>query len=264
MSLPDLSNWDDTKTALHQSMQVLRSTRLLGVNPLPSELEYSTIPTQTGATTGTLNFGGELRLDYLRAAVAYEKDEAEVFAVELNGHNQTSLFDAVFAAFAEAGLKLEPNRKKVTETTPFTIDLDKAKDYAALQWRMVNVLARVKAQMYGAQTPIALWPHGFDVSTLWFAQGMDEHKDPQLNMGFSPGTADVGQPYVYFYAWPVPDGLPDKLPANVTWNTSWSTPGGIIPYDQFANADDPESLLVATLVEVYHTASTLLKANLPD
>jgi hypothetical protein len=113
--------------------------------------------------------------------------------------------------------------------------------------------------MFGPQTPIILWPHGFDQSTLWFVDGMDEHKDPQINVGFSPGTSDVGQPYFYFYAWPVPDRLPEKLPDAIWWNTAWSTPGGVLTYEKFANESDPDAFVTHVLDEVYQTASAMLK-----
>ena len=261
MILPDLSNWDDTKTALHQSMQALRSTRLLGVEPMPNDLHYGTLPTPTGATTGPLNFGGRLNLDYTRGAVFYERDGAEVFSVELSSHNQTSLFDAVFAAFKNAGHDLDPNRSKVTETTPFKLDIDQAKTYAEVQWRMFGVLAELKARMYGPQTPIILWPHGFDLSTIWFVDGMDEHNDPHMNVGFSPGTSDVGQPYFYFYAWPVPDKLAAQIRPELEWNPNWGTPGAVLAYDKFANADDPEAFAADILFNSYQLASSLLKAN---
>lgn len=261
MTLPSLSNWDDTRTALHQALQPLRSARLLSVDPLPSELEYSTQPTMTGATTGPLHFGGALSLDYTQGAVIYEQDGQQVFGVELKGHNQTSLFDAVFAEFAKAGHKLEPNRGKVTETTPFQLDLDQANAYAEVQFRMFNVLAALKANMYGPQTPIVLWPHGFDLSTIWFVDGMDERKNPQVCFGFSPGTPDVGQPYFYFYAWPVPAGLSAKIHPTQSWNSDWSTPGAVLTYDKFANAAQPEAVVTDILVQSYHLASSMQKAS---
>lgn len=261
MTLPDLSNWDDTRNALHQSLQVLRAARLLGVEPLPNELEYSTIPTPTGASTGPLNFGGELRLDFVQAAVIYARDGAEVFRVALDGHSQTSLFDAVFAEFERVGHRLMPDRKKITETVPFALDKTQAATYAGVMWRMYGILARVKAHFYGPQTPLVLWPHGFDLSTVWFVDGMDEHRDPQMNFGFSPGTPDIGQPYFYFYAWPVPGGLPDRLPPLINWNSDWSTPGGFIRYDQFAGHDDPDTLVMDALVGAYNVASGMLKAG---
>ena len=257
MSLPD--NWHATKTALHQSMQVLRSTRLLGVDPMPSDLHYSAIPTAYGATSGPMSFGGELRFDYARAAYIYHKDGADVFTVSLDGQNQTSLFDAVFAEFEKAGHKFDPNRKKVTETETFAIDKAAAVIYAEVQWRMYGVLGQLKGRMYGPQTPIALWPHGFDLSTLWYVDGMDEHKDPHINFGFSPGTPDVGQPYFYFYAWPAPDGLGDKVPDAITWNAEWGTPGGVLKYEQFANQSDPDGMVLDIMTACYRVASQALK-----
>ena len=261
MSLPALSNWDDTKTALHQAMQVLRSTRLLGVDSMPNDLHYSTLPTRTGASTGPLRFGGVLRLDYASGAIVYEREEQEVFVVELKGQNQTSLFDDVFSEFEKAGHTLAPNRDKITETAPFKLDLDQARTYATVQRRMFQVLAEVKSHMFGAQTPLVLWPHGFDLSTIWFAEGMDEHNDPQINFGFSPGTPDVGQPYFYFYAWPLPDGLSDQLRPTLEWNTDWGTPGAVLAYDKFASEADPEAVATDILIQSYHTASSLVKSS---
>jgi hypothetical protein len=256
VSLPDLSNWDATKTALHQSLQVIRSARLLGVDPMPSDLHYSAIPTAYGASSGPLNFGGELRLDYAKAAYIYHKEGAEVFSVSLEGQNQTTLFDAVFAEFES----LEPNRGKVTETSAFVINKAAAATYAQLQWRMYAVLGQLKGRMYGPQTPIALWPHGFDLSTIWYVDGMDEHNDPHINFGFSPGTPDVGQPYFYFYAWPAPDGLSDQVPEVITWNPEWGTPGGLLKYEQFANQSDPDGMVLEALTACYRVASEMLKA----
>ena len=262
MSLPELSNWDDTKTALHQAMQVLRSARLLGVDPMPVELEYSTIPIPEGATTGKLSFGGELQLDYTQGAIVYvDKNGNEAFKFALNGHTQTSLFDTVFQAFADAGTPLEPSRSKITESTPFNLDLGQAQTYAQVQWQMYLILSAVKGRMLGPQTPVALWPHGFDLSTIWFAEGMDEHNDPQMNFGFSPGTPDIGQPYFYVYAFPLPEGFSDALPDIFNWNTSWSTPGGYIRYDQFATADDAEGVIANALISAYQIGSKLLHRN---
>ncbi|PJF41706.1 MAG: hypothetical protein D6737_10495 [Chloroflexi bacterium] len=261
-SLPPLNNWESTRAALHQSLQPLRSTRLLGSEEQPNELHYSTWPTPYGATTGPLNFGGELKLDYGRGAVIYERDGAEVFGVTLQGKNQTSLFDAVFAEFEKAGHEFEPNRSKVTETTPYDFNPSLAKDYAEAQWRVYTAMARFKATVFGAQSPIVLWPHGFDLSTLWFPAGVDEHKDPQMNFGFSPGTPD--RPYLYFYAWPHPAELPEAeterppLPYNGQWVT-WSGPGAMFMYDDFVNEANPEEAITNALRAAYELVSPMMR-----
>jgi hypothetical protein len=259
MPLATLSNWDDTRIALHQSMQVLRSARLLGVDPLPNSLEYGTIPMPYGATTGPLKFGGELLLDFAQAAIVYRDHGKEVFRVGLAGHNQTSLFDTVFAELAKAGLKLDPNRGKITNTTPFKISLEQVQTYTSVMWRMYTALARFRAHVYGWMSPVVMWPHGFDLSFLWFARGSEERSDPHLNFGFSPGTPDIGQPYVYFYAYPAINGLDKALPSNMRWHTAWSSPGGVLEYDKFASANDPEAVVEDTLLDAFRAASALMK-----
>lgn len=253
--LPALSNWEATRTALHQSLHVLRSTRLLGVDPLPNSLEYGTFPTAYGATTGPLKFGGELQLDFTEAAIIYRKDGVDVFSVPLTGHNQTSLFDTVFAKFGKAGHHFQPNRGKITNTTPFNLNRETAQNYAGVMWRMYTALARVRGRFLGWMTPVTLWAHGFDLSLLWFPGGTEESKDPHLNFGFSPFTPDVGQPYVYFYASPVIPGLDAAVPSPMRWHTAWATPGGVLEYEKFAGASDPEAVVEDVLLQVYHAAS---------
>lgn len=257
--LPVLPNWDETRTALHQSLQVLRSTRLLGVDPLPNSLEYGATPTSYGATTGPLKFGGELRLNFANGAIVFQRDEVEMFKVPLMGHNQTSLFDAVFVQLARVGHNLEPNRSKITNTAPFNFSLEAAALYAGVMWRMYTALARFRGRILGWMTPITLWPHGFDLSFLWFANGMEETKDPHVNFGFSPFTPDVGQPYMYFYAYPIVAGLDKAVPSPMRWHTTWATPGGVLAYDTFAGASDPEAMVEEILSQVYRAALAKMK-----
>ena len=48
---------------------------------------------------------------------------------------------------------------------------------------MFQMLAVVKASMFGPQNPLVLWPHGFDLSTLWFVDGMVEASNQFLIPG---------------------------------------------------------------------------------
>jgi hypothetical protein len=103
-------------------------------------------------------------------------------------------------------------------------------------------------------TPVTLWPHGFDLSFLWFPSGTEETKDPHVNFGFSPFTPDVGQSYVYFYAYPVVPGLEMDVPSPMRWHTTWATPGGVLEYDKFAGVGDPEAMVEEILSTVYRAA----------
>lgn len=261
MTLPALSNWDDTRTGLHQSLTPLLLAHLASVDPLPNALRYGMTPTSIGAMTFPLKIGGTLIADFTRLEIRYEDNGKSGFTVAFGGHSQRSLVQAVFAELAEAGHRLEPDMTKAEDTTTLKIDPALAHDYAGVQWRMALALARLKAHFTGFQTPVLVWGHGFDLSTLWFASGSDDHKDPHINFGFSPGTPDVGQPYVYFYAYPAIGGLQNRIPAVLSWHTTWSTPGGVLKYDTLRNASDPDGLIVESLLDVYRVAERMLRTG---
>ncbi len=260
MSLPRLTEWTATRDALHQAMQVLRAARKLGVQEQPNWLHLATIPQRRGASTGELSLGGSMHLDYARAAVTWRADGVEQFAIPLEGTNQRALFEDVFDRLRDLGhAGLDPDRAKVTRDEPFALQRSAGEAYAEAQWRLFEAIARYKAGIRGYQTPIALWPHGFDLSTLWFARGEDEAKDPHLNIGFSPGTPDIGEAYVYVYASPAVDGLAAHLPEDIQWTTSWSTPGGVLRWSRIRAQADPVSYVADVLTDVHATAAERMR-----
>ncbi|HEC65934.1 MAG TPA: hypothetical protein ENI23_11630 [bacterium] len=248
--LPKLKNFNDTRDSLRQAMQPLRSTRLGGSDVLPNNLNYGTFPTKYGATTGQLNFGGELQLDFLKLEIRYEKDGKEIFEVPLNGKDQVSLFNEVFEKFGEAGISLEPERDKITEKSEFKLDSSVAKEYAETQHRVYTAMDKFRSGLTGTNTPIILWPHGFDLSFLSFIKGNKEGKDPHINFGFSPGFGEQ-RPYLYFYVWPVKEELFEvKLPLEGKWNKDWGTPGVSFGYDGLREVEDPEETIYKTLSSI--------------
>jgi hypothetical protein len=180
--------------------------------------------------------------------------------IPLAGHAQISLADAVVEAFAQAGYKVEPNRAKITHETPLEVDAGLAADYAEALYRVFTALARFRARLLGPLSPMIVWPHGFDLSFLWFAgQGMEERQDAHMNFGFSPGSPGLERPYVYSYAWPLPDRLTSlPLPAPSRWHTTGWT-GMLLDYDQFARDRDPEGVIESVLRDVHMTVSPRLR-----
>ncbi len=261
MSLPQLINWDDTRVGLHQALTALLLVRINALDPLPNALRHSMIPIPGGVTTGRLKFGGTLSLNYESQSLQYSEDGKARFTLPIIGQSQRSLAEAVLEKLEELGHSIEADLSMAESTAAFTIDPPKAADYAQVQWRMSQMLARLKARFVGFQTPVALWAHGFDISTLWFAKGNDEHTHPHVNFGFSPGTTDIGEPYVYYYMWPPPQGLEENKPDLAILNTQWRTPGCYIPYSRFVGAHDPEAVLVEALLQVYDFATTALASR---
>jgi Family of unknown function (DUF5996) len=260
MTLPRYADWKEAVPALHQAAQILNAARLASLPPMPNALRHSLRPIPTGATSGPLGQGVALTLDYAQGTILIQPgDDREIMPVSLNGSSQESLFNTVFAGLAQTGHPIDADRSKITHRDPFDLDLTQAKLYAEVQWRMFQMLAVVKASMFGPQNPLVLWPHGFDLSTLWFVDGMVEEADAHLNFGFSPGTSDVGQPYVYFYAYPALNDLRSQLPDLVTWATGWHSPGGYITYERFANESQPEQMLAELMIGVLRQASEMLR-----
>ncbi len=256
--LPKLINSKRTLESLREAMQPLRSARFAGCVPLPNKIEYSVHSRPYGASTGELTFGGELQLDYVEAQIRYEKEGKNVFTVNLKGENQVSLSDKVIKLLNDNRCSVEPDKEKITETTTFEIDPEVAKNYAEVQHRISTSLARVQGQMNGYKTAVALWPHGFDLSFLWFKDGHDEMKDPHMNFGFSPGIGE-DEPYLYFYAWPTPlEMLQKKLPEGGNWQSTWNAPGARFGYSSLQKHGNPEEHIEQLLLKLYHDVEPIL------
>lgn len=251
--LPALINWNATRDALHQGMQVMRCVSLLGRDPTPNQLEYSSYPASYGATTGPLNIGGEFKYDFNQLKFIYSEDDEEVFSVSLIGESQKSVFEKVSTEFErlDGGNSLDDS--KISEDKSLLINPMHASDFADAQYKVFRAMSVFRSRLNGNQTPIVLWPHGFDLSFIWFfdRSGYDEKKHKHMNFGFSPGMGKQ-RPYLYFYAWPVPKGLVGtKLPANGRWIEQWDTPGGAFDYDHFVKFKKPEEEIANTLKKVY-------------
>lgn len=257
--LPVLKNYHRTLESLREALQSLRSVRFAGCAPMPNKLEYSVLSRPYGASTGELTFGGELQLDYVQAEIRYVKDKETIFTVNLRGKNQVSLADKVFAKFEENSCTIDPERKKITETTEFEIIPEVAKDYAQIQHRIATALFKVGKSLTGSRTDVTLWPHGFDLSLLWFKEGKDEMTDPHMNFGFSPGLGE-DEPYLYFYAWPTPKGLTNiELSHGGQWQSTWNAPGARFGFSTLLEQDDPDKFIEELFLELYRQTEPLLK-----
>ena len=130
MPLPTVSRWDETRQRLHQALQIVSAVRLAGVDPMPNELQFSTWPARSGVTTGPLKFGGSLDFDYTHGSISYQHEGETLFSVDIGGHSQVSLADAVFTALASVGHSLTPTRKRITESASLKLNGDDARAFA--------------------------------------------------------------------------------------------------------------------------------------
>lgn len=259
MSLPALSNWEATHAGLHQAAQVLGGFRKAAAKPLPNYAHLGLFVTPQGVTTSKLPNAGELVLDFTKQAVRYNHPDHSSTDIPLEGQSQMTLADSIQVALRHAGHAIEPDRGKITNSDLWKIDPVTASDYAAALHSIYTAIARFRGRLLGSLSPMIVWPHGFDLSFLWFPKGADESKDPHMNFGFSPGSPGFPRPYIYIYAHPIPEGfMAIKLPEGARWNREKWT-GVLIDYDYLAGHADHEGLLENMLHEIYAASEPLMQ-----
>jgi hypothetical protein len=260
MALPALANWDSTRVGLHQAAQVVGAIRRVDAAPLPNWLQLALEVVPDGVTSGELapSIGGELVLNFAQQAIIYTCPADKVYTIPLEGHTQVLLLDAVLAAMDEAGHPVQPDRSKITGQEQLNVHPEASREYNQVLYSIYTGIARFRGRLFGGMSRMVVWPHGFDLSFLWFPQGLDESKDPHMNFGFSPGSPGFPRPYIYAYAHPIPEGMFDvKLPAPARWTTeSWK--GVVIDYDALAADINPEWKLEQMLLEIHSAISQLM------
>lgn len=258
MTLPPLKNWEATRDSLHQAAQVLSVIKKACIAPQPNALHLSMRIVPEGLSTGALSIG-TFTLNYGTGAIDYYSfPDSQPSHVPLSHHNPRllpmQLMQEVAKARPDQTLRVLPKASDLT--TPFMIDPQIGAEYASVQYTVFTALARFRARVTGLMTPLVVWPHGFDLSMLWFPPGgsgsPDEQTVPHLNFGFSPFSAGFPRPYLYVYAWPTPKNLNNKLlPSPAKWhNGSWT--GVVVDYDALRvsmKAETPPAFKIETLYE---------------
>jgi hypothetical protein len=229
-----------------------------------------------GLSTDLLPSGGTVALDFARAALVYTPAAGAAIQIELAGQSQPSLFEALVAALDARGAGLapiscqhrsftqaflaaldardhvfKPKPGELTNDAPLAVDARVSAEYGRALYRVFTAAARFRARLAGPQTPIVVWPEHFDLSTLWFPTN-DRSDDAQvMNFGFAPFDGSTERPYLYAYAYPMPEGFERlPLPAPARWHTE-TYKGLFASYDDLARADDPEELIESLFAAVY-------------
>ena len=257
--LPALSNWDMTRTALHQSAQVIGAVRAAAAAPEPNwgHLGLRVVP--EGLTTGVLPAVGELVLDFRTLTILYKPTNQDQIGFALAQHSQVSLANAIGNALIAVGHPTMLKRDKITSETIFDIDADVAADYARVLFLLYEIFRSFRESLPGEKSRLVVWPHGFDLSFLWFATEAESEQASHMAFGFSPHSDGLERPYLYTYAYPVPDGLTDlELPELTSWHTKGWT-GTVTRYDALIAEPDPVTATESLLHHLFGQVSPLLR-----
>jgi hypothetical protein len=248
--LPRLTEWDATKDALHRTADVLGKVRKAFSPRLPNALHLALLTRPWGLTTGALDFGGSVELHFSPPEVRVHVGQ-ESHAIALATSSPARLREGIVRLLNLSGVDTDA-LPVIDDTRDFDLDPAQSAEYGRILYSISRGWMAVRADFLGAVTPMVVWPHGFDLSMLWFpGTTLDEKNDPHVNMGFSPGSSGLPRPYLYAYVWPVPEGLTGKaLPSPARWHTDGWT-GALIPLDELPDNHD----LDATLREVFQVLS---------
>ncbi|HEU5102875.1 MAG TPA: DUF5996 family protein [Roseiflexaceae bacterium] len=283
-SLPALANWERSSDSLHEAAMLLGAIRQLARAREANYLELAMRVERTGLSTDTLPGGGVVLFDFERAALTYTPKAGTPITIPLAGQSQASLIEALLIAmdtrgegllarpddqwsFTQAllmrldrgGHPFKPKPGELTNDAQLTIDARVSAEYAQALDRIFTAMARFRARLAGPQTPIVVWPEHFDLSTLWFPTNDRSDEAKVMNFGFAPFDGATERPYLYAYAYPMPEGFEQlPLPAPASWHTEgWK--GMFVAYDDLARADDPEALIEALFEHVYALLAPTLR-----
>jgi hypothetical protein len=240
-----------------------------------------------GVESQVLPMGGRIGVDFRSRAMTLTRPGGEERRFELAEHSQASLFRALLEelkadelaevlrdlpegslvegfvarlhAEGRAGASLTV--EAVTGDRPLVVDPRTGSDYAEVLHGVFTGLARFRARLEGHWTPLILWPHHFDISTLWFHLSnpeMDDH-GPHLNFGFSPFTpGQYPEPYLFVYAYPYPEPFdPPPLPAPAFWHDEgWR--GVVVRYEDLRRQADPVGLVEEIALQIFRALAPLL------
>ncbi len=261
---PTLENALGDLRQLHRVAGVLGAINQFDRIPETNHLEQTLRVERSGLSTGKLPSGHTFALDLERLEL-----RADELRIALNGLGQRGLLEAALEATKlapdvpsfTAGLEakgVHVDAADLLNDAPIQINPSVATDYAGVLWRVFTAISRFRARLTGPVTPVAVWPHGFDLSTLWFSTPRALESAPHMNYGFAPFDRSGSTPYLYAYAYPMPDGFERlPLPEGARWNTQgWN--GMVVPYDEMVRTDDPEALIESVLLAVHGTLSPTL------
>jgi hypothetical protein len=256
--LDALSQWEPTRSTLHAISGVLAALRKAYTEPQPLALHLSLYISPTGLSTGGTS-AGRFVLNFANATIEYYKPNHTVVWLPLTRYATSA--DLMGALLGEITADMPDMSVPVIhapEIAPLYIREEQISAYGQTLQMIYTAISRVRGRLLGAMTPIVVWGHGFDVSTLWFKGGELDENQPHINIGFSPGSAGLSRPYIYVYAYPMPEDFETlPLPSLARWYTeSWN--GAVIDYDSLRTQESPLAMLETQLTEIFDLLETRL------
>jgi hypothetical protein len=284
-SLPPLplEQWRDSKTTLHQMLQVVGKVKLARA---PRRNHWWHVPlyvSARGLATGPLPNGWgnfELEFDFLDHRLTLRASDGMRNQIDLTGQSVASFSEAAMGLLESAGIRVEiphPHPFDMGVVVPWDDNRAPApydREYVTRFWRILvavePLFQEFGGRFTGKSSPVHVFWHSMDLALTRFSgrrapdmPGADPvtreaYSHEVVSFGFWAGDDDTPEPAFYSYTAPEPEGLRDQplRPAAARWATVRGGSMALYPYEAFRAADDPRASLLEFLDSAYLAGAT--------
>lgn len=284
----ELTDWQDTYTALQLRTQIIGKTRL-ALAPMQNHWWQTALYVTTrGLTTSPMPVGertAEIELDLHGHELILTTNDGVLRSLPLRAQPISAFYREYMELLRSEGIEpnIWPVPVEMTETIPFPDDDEHtaydphavSRCFDALV-QVDRVLKEFRGEFVGKCSPVHFWWGAFDMACTRFSgRRAPQHPGGVPNLadrvtreayshecisaGWWPGTIGgaVHEPAFYAYVYPEPPGCPEAQiwPAEGRYDESlheW-----VLPYETVRTASDPDAMLIEFLHSTYDAAARL-------
>ena len=280
-----LSEWEDTRAALHLWMQVIGKLRL-ACTPWTNHSWHVTLPlTARGIATGLLPCGGKFwqaEFDFLDHQLKFAGSDGGTATVALQPQSVAQFHAAVKDALASLGIPMDIDTMpcEIPGAVPFESDTAQRPydaDAAQRHWRILlqadRVLRIFRSRFRGKASPVHFFwgamdlavtrfsgreapqhPGGVPFLADWVVREAYSHEVSSCGFWAGPG---LGEPAFYSYAYPEPEGFAAARVRPSAAFYSETLREFVLPYEAVRTSPDPDATLLDFLQSTYEAAAGL-------
>ena len=150
-----------------------------------------------------------------------------------------------------------PAHREIQNGGPFA-DAGDAHEELGRYYNLATVVLSTLADAESGATPIAVWPHHFDLGGIVFLEEASEAA-AQIGFGLSPGDGTISEPYFYVTPWPLAEdpALP-PLEGGGSWQRAGFTGAVLRASDLTSGAPEEQHRRIGAFIASAMTAGRRL------
>ncbi len=279
-----LEAWQDTCSTLQLWTQIVGKVRLAQTPWLNHSWQVPLYVTARGLTTAPIPHGVrifEMQFDFIDHVLLIDTADGGRRSIALKPRTVADFHAAVMGALHELELPVTISDYpcEIADAVAFSTDRVHAAydaDYAQRFWRVLlqadRIMKRFRTAFIGKASPVHFFWGSFDLAVTRFsgrraplfkgkAPGVSEaimreaYSHEVSSAGFWPGSAGLGYPAFYSYAYPSPPAFREvKIqPAEAFYSDTLGE--FLLPYEAVRKAADADAMLLAFFQSTYEAAA---------